>query len=170
MSHRKVDIITRIEPVPAVYIPEDVLQKVIDGLIKNAIENTPDKGKVEITLQKNEMSSELRVHDYGVGITEESQARIFEGFFSTQETMDYSSKRPFDFNAGGKGADLLRMKIFSEKYDFNIELSSTRCRYIPKRSDYCPGNIIDCTFCKENKDCYESGETTAIVSFPQRKK
>lgn len=111
----------------------------------------------------------MTVHDYGVGITEESQERIFEGFFSTQRTMDYSSKRPFDFNAGGKGADLLRMKIFSEKYNFNIDLSSTRCRYIPKRDDYCPGRISDCRFCKEKKDCYESGETMATVSFPQRK-
>ena len=166
MSHRKVDIIARIEPVPAVYLPEDVIQKVIDGLIKNAIENTPDEGKVEITVQKKGMGSELMVHDYGVGITDESKAHVFEGFFSTQETMDYSSKRPFDFNAGGKGADLLRMKIFSEKYDFNIDLSSTRCRYIPKRRNYCPGKIRDCSFCKEKKDCYESGETTATVSFP----
>ena len=80
--------------------------------------------------------------------------------------MDYSSKRPFDFNAGGKGADLLRMKIFSEKYNFNIELKSTRCRFIPKRNDVCPGKISDCSFCKEKKDCYESGETTATVLFP----
>jgi len=50
------------------------------------------------------------VHDYGVGIIEDAQKRIFEGFLSTQDTMAYSSKRAFDFNAGGKGADLLRMK------------------------------------------------------------
>ena len=80
--------------------------------------------------------------------------------------MDYSSKRPFDFNAGGKGADLLRMKIFSEKYNFNMELESTRCRYIPKEDDVCPGKISACGFCKEKKDCYESGGTIATVSFP----
>ena len=34
---------------------------------------------------------------------------ISEGFFTTQDTMAYSSKKPFDFNAGGKGADLLRI-------------------------------------------------------------
>ena len=166
MSHRKVDIITHIEPAPPVYLPSDVIQKVIDGLIKNAVENTPDEGKLEITVQKKGKGSELIIHDYGVGIIEENQARIFEGFFSTQETMDYSSKRPFDFNAGGKGADLLRMKIFSEKYNFNIELKSTRCRFIPKRDDVCPGKISACGFCKEKKGCYESGGTIATVSFP----
>ena len=166
MSHRKVEIITQIDPVPPVYLPSDVIQKVIDGLFKNAVENTPDEGKLLIILRRKGTGSELIFHDYGVGIIEEIQPRIFEGFFSTQETMDYSSKRPFDFNAGGKGADLLRMKIFSEKYNFNIDLKSIRCGFIPKKNDVCPGKISDCGFCSEKKDCYESGETTATVSFP----
>ncbi|MBW2144309.1 MAG: HAMP domain-containing histidine kinase, partial [Deltaproteobacteria bacterium] len=166
ISHRQVEIITRIEPVPFIYVPPDVLQKVVDGLIKNAIENTPDEGKLEITVQKKGGGSELMVHDYGVGIIEANQNRIFEGFFSTQKTMDYSSKRPFDFNAGGKGADLLRMKIFSERYHFKIEMASTRCRFIPKESDTCPGKISDCSFCRKKEDCYKSGETAATVFFP----
>ena len=170
MSHRSVEIITRLDPVPPVYLPSDVIQKVVDGLVKNAVENTPDEGNILIILQKKGSGSELVFHDYGVGIIEEFQPHIFEGFFSTQETMDYSSKRPFDFNAGGKGADLLRMKIFSEKYNFNIELKSIRCRYIPKRNDVCPGKISACSFCSEKKDCYESGETTATVSFPLTQK
>jgi len=138
----------------------------VDGLIKNAIENTPDEGKLEITVQKKGSGSQIVVHDYGVGIIEASQKRIFEGFFATQATMDYSSKRPFDFNAGGKGADLLRMKIFSEQYNFSIEMDSSRCRFIPKKTDICPGKISDCRFCKQTKDCYESGETTATIFFP----
>ncbi|MBE9592542.1 MAG: HAMP domain-containing histidine kinase, partial [Proteobacteria bacterium] len=119
-SHRRVEIIRNLLPTPPIYIPLDPLQKVIDGLIKNAIENTPDEGKIEIIVQKKGNGSELVVHDYGVGIIEEAQRRIFEGFFTTQDTMVYSSKRPYDFNAGGKGADLLRMKIFSERYNFKI--------------------------------------------------
>jgi len=106
------------------------------------------------------------VHDYGVGIVEEDQKRIFEGFFATQETMDYSSKRPFDFNAGGKGADLLRMKIFSERYNFKIEMSSSRCGFIPTESDICPGRISACRFCNSAEDCYRSGGTTFTFTFP----
>jgi len=166
MPHRQVDIITHIESVPLIYIPSDVLRKVVDGLIKNAIENTPDEGRVEITVRKKGMGAELMVHDYGVGIIEANQTRIFEGFFSTQETMAYSSRRAFDFNAGGKGADLLRMKIFSERYHFNIAMTSTRCGFIPEKNDICPGKISKCRFCSEKKDCYESGQTAATVFFP----
>ena len=165
-SHRQVEIIHNLVSTPPIYMPLDPLQKVIDGLIKNAVENTPDEGKIEITVRKKGKGSELVVHDYGVGIIEEAQRRIFEGFFTTQDTMVYSSKRPYDFNAGGKGADLLRMKIFSERYNFKIDMTSSRCGFIPKESDVCPGRISICTFCKKKENCYHSGETIFSLYFP----
>ena len=165
-SHRQVEIIQNLIPTPPIYMPSDPLQKVIDGLIKNAVENTPDEGKIEITVRKKGKGSELVVHDYGVGIIEEAQRRIFEGFFTTQDTMVYSSKRPYHFNAGGKGADLLRMKIFSERYNFKIDMTSSRCGFIPKESDVCPGRISICTFCKKKENCYHSGETIFSLYFP----
>ena len=164
-SHRKLDIIERIEKAEPVYLPHDIIQKTFDGLIRNAVENCPDNGKIIISIQGKERGTELMIHDYGVGIVEEDRKRIFEGFFSTRETMNYSSKRPFDFNAGGKGADLLRMKIFSERYNFKLEMESIRCRYIPKDSDICPGDISLCGFCSRNEDCYDSGETIVTLFF-----
>ena len=166
MERRDVEILTDFESVPSIFVPPDVLEKVITGLIKNAVENTPDQGKIEIFVQKRGKGAELVVRDYGVGITEENQRRIFEGFFMTQDTLDYSSKRPFDFNAGGKGADLLRMKIFSERYNFKIEMSSTRCKFIPRDVDLCPGNISECKFCSKREDCFASGGTTFAIYFP----
>jgi PAS domain S-box-containing protein len=164
--HREVEIITHFEPVPNICVPEDVLEKVVDGLIRNAIEATPDEGKIEITVHRKGDGGELTVHDYGVGITEDNQKRLFEGFFTTHDTMAYSSKRPFDFYAGGKGADLLRMKIFAERFNFEIDMESSRCGFIPKDSDLCPGKISECRFCKEREDCLKSGETTFNVYFP----
>ena len=165
-SHRQVEIISKFAPTLPTYVPLDPLQKVIDGLIKNAIENTPDEGKIEVVVQKKGKGSELEVRDYGVGIIEEARRRIFEGFFATQDAMAYSSKRPYDFNAGGKGADLLRMKIFSERYNFKIDMTSSRCRFIPKESDICPGRISICTFCTNKEDCHHSGGTTFSLYFP----
>lgn len=164
--HRQVEITTRLEPVPNICVPAEVLEKVVDGLLRNAIEATPDEGKIEITVQRKGDGAELMVHDYGIGITEENQKRLFEGFFTTHDTMAYSSKRPFDFYAGGKGADLLRMKIFAERYSFEVHMESTRCGFIPKDTDLCPGRISRCSFCKERGDCLKSGETTFTIYFP----
>jgi PAS domain S-box-containing protein len=164
--HRQVTIETHLESAPTVCLPTEVLRKTIDGIIRNAIENTPDGGKIEISLQKRGGGAQLEFHDFGVGIAEDDQVRIFEGFVSTQETMDYSSKHPFDFNAGGKGADLLRMKIFSERYDFQIDMESSRCGFLVDSDYRCPGKIQACSFCKKNQDCYASGETTFTLFFP----
>jgi len=165
-AHRQVEISTRLDQSPPILIPPDVLQKVIEGLVRNAVENTPDEGKIEITVRKKGEGAEMVVHDYGVGITEDARRRIFEGLFTTRDTLAYSSKRPFDFMAGGKGADLLRMMIFSVRYHFQIHMTSTRCRFIPKENDVCPGRISECSFCSKPEDCHHSGETTFSVYFP----
>ncbi|MBN1105047.1 MAG: PAS domain S-box protein, partial [Deltaproteobacteria bacterium] len=102
-AHRRVEVVVRLEQAPDICVPSDVLQKVLDGLVRNAVEATPDDGRVEVIVQAKGEGTQLVVKDCGIGITEDNQHRIFEGFFTTQETMSYSSKRPFDFNAGGKG-------------------------------------------------------------------
>jgi light-regulated signal transduction histidine kinase (bacteriophytochrome) len=165
-AHRQVGIITRLEATPPVWIPSDPLQKIFDGLLKNAIENTPDEGKIEIAVKRKGEGTILEVRDFGVGITEENQIRIFEGFFTTRETMNYSSKRPYDFNAGGKGSDLLRIKIFAERYNFKIDLKSSRCPFVPKDSDTCPGKISACPHCKGGGGCHQSVATVFSLYFP----
>ncbi len=159
-------MVSNLDPNCVVRIPRDPLEKMVKGLIKNAIENTPDEGNVEIAVNKKGDGVQLVVKDTGVGIVEEHQRRIFEGFFPTQEINDYSSKNPFYFNAGGKGADLLRMKIFSERYNFKLVMTSSRCRFIPEAGDVCPGRISLCSSCRSAEDCYQSGGTTFEVFFP----
>ena len=161
--HLKLDVFSN--SLPLIFMPIEPMQKIIDGLVKNAVENTPDHGKIEIALSGQEAGVDFSVTDYGVGIIADHQRRIFEGFFTTQSTVDYSSKRSFDFNAGGIGADLLRMKIFSKQYGFSIDLSSRRCEFIPGKDDKCPGNINRCNFRKETTDCYNSGGSVFTVRF-----
>lgn len=165
-SRREINIGEEIEKAPPVLIPSDTLQKIVDGLIRNAIENTPDEGKAELVVRQEGKGALFVVRDYGVGIVDEAKRRIFEGFFSTQQTSDYRTGRPFEFNAGGKGADLLRMKIFSERFNFTINMESSRCRFIPREEDRCPGKISECRFCATGDDCFASGGTTFTLSFP----
>jgi len=165
-AHRDVSVVPRLEEAGTICIPREVLAKVVDGLIRNAVENTPDKGRVEVEVSRAGIEARLVVRDYGVGISEEDKRRIFEGFFTTRETMNYSSKRPFDFNAGGKGGDLLRMKIFSEQYNFRITMESTRCGFIPRDEDVCPGDIAECPHCGDVEECGRSGGSVFTVSFP----
>ena len=148
-------------------IPPEVLTKIVEGLIRNAVENTPDEGRIEVTVRNAEEGPEVEVKDFGIGITKENQRLLFENYFPSYETMQYASRAPYDFNAGGKGFDLLRMKIFSERYHFKLRIISHRCGYIPHDHDLCPGKIANCAYCRTDQDCIHSGGTTVIVQFAQ---
>ena len=164
-SHRKCRIHRYITPTPPVYIPKDVLYKIIEGLIRNAVENTPDSGVIEIGIREVASGSELEVRDFGIGITAENQKLIFGSQVTTAEPLQYATRKPYDFHAGGKGFDLLRMKIFSERYHFSIRMRSKRCIYIPEDTDSCPGDIDACRHCQTLEDCIRSGGTTMTVNF-----
>ena len=164
-THRKCRVKTRISAVPAIWIPADVLDKIIEGLVRNAIENTPDSGEIIISVRNGEIGPELEIRDTGVGISEENQRLIFENYFTTYDTMQYSSGQPYDFGAGGKGFDLLRMRIFSERYHFRLNLNSQRCSHLTQDPDSCPGIIEDCAHNRQPQDCRDSGGTTISVQF-----
>jgi len=164
-AHRRCHVEVKTKKTPLIYIPRDVLTKIIEGLLRNAVGNTPDGGKIEVSVKNGETGPELEVKDFGVGISEENRRLIFESYITTRETMQYSTREPYDFNAGGKGFDLLRMKIFSERYNFRIDMKSSRCTFIPGDEDLCPGDIKNCGHCRTENDCLNSGGTTVVVKF-----
>ena len=148
------------------WIGPSILGKVISGLLKNAIENTPDEGIIEVYAEKKEGAVHLEVRDSGVGVTDINSGLIFGGFFHTQDTDLYSSKRPYQFNAGGAGADLLRMKVLSERLGFFVDFQTKRCPFIPADTDLCPGRISSCSFISDRQGCLTTGGSAFSVDFP----
>lgn len=102
----------------------------------------------------------------GSPITEKDKELIFEGFYPVQDTEDYSSGRPYSFNAGGKGIDLLRIRMFSELYRFKLSFKSERCKHLTNSEETFPGNVDHCEHCKTRKDCANSGGSEFVVDFP----
>jgi len=164
-AHRKCRLRTYIAATSPIYIPPDVLGKVVEGLVRNAVENTPDEGKISVKVRKGEIGPEFEVKDNGIGISEENLRLIFENYFTSYDTMQYSTRQPYDFKAGGKGFDLLRMKIFSERYNFKIKMTSQPCRFTDNEGHECPGNVEDCIASDNAKDCQNTGGTKVTVQF-----
>lgn len=165
-SHRDVHLLVEGEKDLSISIDQGILEEVMEGLLKNAIENTPDGGTVRILMERGEHEVLLQVQDSGVGITDENQRHIFEGLFPTQETELYSSKRPYDFNAGGKGLNLFRMRIYGQRFGFRLSVNSRRCIHLPTDRDLCWGKISACPHCQRAEDCLASGGSTFSVSLP----
>ena len=114
------------------------------------------------------------VTDHGIGFTREKLHLVFENYFTPPDSLEYSTKHAYDFNAGGRGFDLLRIKLFSEQYHFQIRINSNRCPVIPEDDDICPGDIKLCPACDTSNDCFNSGGTAIHIKFlslpPKEKK
>jgi signal transduction histidine kinase len=145
-----------------------ILEDILVGLLKNAIENTPDEGMIRVILEQKNQWIQVKVMDFGIGITRENQRRLFDGLFHTLDTELYASKRPYEFGAGGKGLDLLRAKVYGQRFKFDVSVGSQRCTRIPTDQDLCPGRISACPHCRKPEDCFSSGGSTFCISFPVR--
>jgi signal transduction histidine kinase len=168
MKGRQLEIVEKIDVGPFAEMDPKVLKKVCEGFLKNAIENTPDEGRIEIELRREDKLAKLSFRDFGTGITPENQKLIFSGFFHTQDTNLYASRKPYQFNAGGSGSDLLRARVLSERFGFSVDFSSTRCRHLPTDRDECPGNISWCPFITGKEECFASGGSTFSLALPLR--
>jgi PAS domain S-box-containing protein len=74
------------------------LQQLISNLLSNAVKFTPERGRIEVSLQKNGERVQLLVRDNGIGIAPEFLPHVFDRF--TQ--ADTSASR----RAGGLGIGL----------------------------------------------------------------
>ncbi len=165
-QNRELDILFEKPDNVILKIQPHILISILRGLVRNAIENTPDQGKIVVRGFRTEQGYTISVRDFGIGIPEDEQPNVFEGFYPIQETDLYSSGRPYGFLAGGTGADLLKMRIFSERIGFVIRFNSVRCSCIPTSRDLCPGVIKNCSCCECVEDCFANGGTEFLVEFP----
>jgi signal transduction histidine kinase len=165
-AHREIRFLQEVGEGHRVSLDPGILENVLVGLLKNAVENTPDEGMIKILSEHKDDRINLEVQDFGIGITEENQKSIFDGLFHTQETDLYTSRKPYDFNAGGKGLDLLKMKVYGQGFGFGLTVASRRCAHLPTDRDVCPGRISACPHCQGPADCLSSGGSTFCISFP----
>ncbi len=163
---RKLDISFDDPGLISVNLPPQIVGSVLRGLLRNAVENTPDNGRIAVKVENCADGVNIVVNDRGVGIPEEDQPYIFEGFYPVQETDMYSSGRPYGFNAGGSGTDLLKIRIFAQRLGFDIRFSSSRCSCIPSSRDLCPGDITKCPCCNSIEDCFNNGGSEFVAHIP----
>jgi signal transduction histidine kinase len=164
-SHRDIQFQMDGEKDVRLVIDPKILEQSLVGLVKNAIENTPDEGMIRIVLDQKEQWVQLKVMDFGVGVTKANQRHLFNGLFHTLDTELYTSKKPYDFGAGGKGLDLLRLKAYGQRFGFDITAGSQRCTHLPTERDLCPGKISECLHCRVREDCFNSGGSTFCLTF-----
>ncbi|MFH1137225.1 MAG: sensor histidine kinase [Pseudomonadota bacterium] len=161
---RKVRVELELDEGAEATAPEQVLFKSFRGVVRNAVENTPDGQSILIRARREALKTVLEINDYGVGLDRDLQGEVFHGFVHAGATADYSTGRPWEFGAGGRGLDLPRIKVFSEKYGFGFYFSSRPCPHAAEPG--CPGDVSACGPVSGPEECRVAGETVFTFEFP----
>jgi len=71
-----------------VFADKNHLMRVLNNMIKNAVEAIPDsrKGKIDVSLDREEEMAVIKVKDNGVGIPDEMKKRVFVPNFTTKNS------------------------------------------------------------------------------------
>jgi signal transduction histidine kinase len=78
---------------------------VINNLLQNAYNYTPENGRVEVRVMLRDGAVNLEVTDTGIGIKEKDQPYLFSRFFRI------SNEPPFDIRGMGLGLFIVRALI-----------------------------------------------------------
>lgn len=92
------------------------LRQLFLNLIDNAIKYTPPKGKVSLTVERQNGFAKVQVRDTGIGIQKEEQDKIFDRFYR----VDRARSREL----GGSGLGLSIAKAVVELHHGRIEVKS----------------------------------------------
>jgi len=95
---------------------EKELKQLFLNLIDNAVKYTPEGGRIDIKLRKDDKSASVIVKDTGVGISESDIAHIFDRFYRVRGAKDVS----YGF---GLGLSIARAIVDAHKGSIKVESS-----------------------------------------------
>lgn len=111
----------------------DLVRRVIENLLDNAIRYTPAGGSVRLCVDSVAAHAHLRVADGGPGIPEEERSRIFEKYAQLTRSADKAQKR------FGRGIGLSFVKMVVDAHGGQISVRDNQPR----------GALFDITLPKE---------------------
>lgn len=63
------------------YLDRDKIEKIITNILSNAFKFTPEGGRIEVTLSKDDKYVNTIISDTGIGIPKEKMSKIFDRFY-----------------------------------------------------------------------------------------
>lgn len=92
------------------------LRQAITNLISNAIKYTPDNGRIEVRLTRQDQRVNFEVEDNGYGISQEKQSKLFQRFYRAHE--------PGTDHIPGTGLGLSLVKTVLERHGGEVWVKS----------------------------------------------
>ncbi len=113
MRLQDMDVVRVYQEIPSVHCDPELLQQAWHHLILNAAQAMSHRGVIMIGLRIFNNQAEIRIADFGPGITADIRDRIFEPFFTTRASGE----------GGGMGLPIAKKIIEQHKGTITIESS-----------------------------------------------
>lgn len=115
-QNKRIKIQSEIEKDVIIEANENKIAQVITNLLSNAINYSSEDNKVIVRVYRNDNKVYLEIQDYGIGISETDQKRIFERFYRVDKARSRDS--------GGTGLGLSITKHIVEAHNGRIDVKS----------------------------------------------
>ncbi|NJC98458.1 MAG: GAF domain-containing protein [Anaerolineae bacterium] len=131
LKERKQTLIVDIPPLPMIKADPNLLKKLFQHLLGNAIKFTPNDGRITVSAmpasaQESELPNggvEIIISDTGVGVDPESRDIIFSKFYQPGEIYKHSTSKT-RFKGSGAGLGLALSKGIAEAHGGRIWVES----------------------------------------------
>ncbi|MFT5369771.1 MAG: signal transduction histidine kinase, partial [Candidatus Latescibacterota bacterium] len=107
----EIELLTNLEPVPDIKATQSGLHDILVNLIFNAVDAMPKGGAITVATKESNNCVIISVRDTGVGMNEETKARVFEPFFTTKMNV-------------GTGLGLFTVHGEINRWNGNIDITS----------------------------------------------
>ncbi|TXL62502.1 PAS domain S-box protein [Cerasibacillus terrae] len=116
VTEKQIEIVASIDDSICLRADRDKIKQILINLLANAINYTPQYGKVRIIAIEKEDMVQIKISDTGIGIPEDVAHRIFERFYR----VDKARSR----DTGGTGLGLAIVKHITELHGGNVSVES----------------------------------------------
>ncbi len=107
------------ENLPEFYGDKMRIQQVFTNLFSNALKYSPDNTEVDVVIRRENESFHIIVKDYGIGIDQNEQDKIFDAFYEIGKATRHSTNFS-KFLGGGTGLGLSIVKGIIERHGGRI--------------------------------------------------
>jgi DNA-binding response OmpR family regulator/two-component sensor histidine kinase len=145
------------------YLDRDKIEKIITNILSNAFKFTPEGGRIEVALVKEDKYVNTIISDTGIGIPKEKVSKIFDRFYQ----VDGSHTREQE----GTGIGLALTKELVDLHKGKIEVESEESKgttftvSIPLGKEHLKPEEID-----ETEKIYEPEKESFITDIVEEKK
>ena len=90
-NSKKIDVVREFDPkIGHVWIDSEKMKQVVLNILSNAVEFTPEKGKIEIVTAGNSVNGNkkgvrIEIRDNGIGISQAAIDKVFDPYFTTKQ-------------------------------------------------------------------------------------